>query len=168
MEYVTKNTENYINNGILFHSMDFDQKDLHILDILKQNARFTTKQIAKKLNIPITTVHNRIKKLEKLEIIKNYTVNLDYKKLGKPIVSYILMTVMYILPNGTKIKQDEVAKRIRSLENVEEVNILTGGFDIMIKVRSKDIDELNDFVIKKLRAIEGVDKTQTMIVLSGF
>lgn len=146
------------------NTMDKDQK---ILDILKQNSKLTTNQISKKTNIPITTVHNRIKKMEKSGLIKSYSVILDYKKLGRPITSYILVNIIYTLPSGKKIRQEDVARSIKKLGNVEEVNIMTGGADVLVKVRVKDIDELNYFITKKLRSIDGVDKTQTMIVLSS-
>ena len=147
--------------------MNLDKKDLKIIEILKQNSKQTTSQISKKFNIPITTVHNRIKKLEKLGIIKNYTVVLDYKKLDKGILSYVLVSVMYTLPNGKKVSQEEIAKNLKNL-GAEEVSIVTGGTDIIVKVRVKDVEELNDFIIKRLRDIEGVDKTQTLIVLNNF
>ncbi|AJF62916.1 MAG: Transcriptional regulator, lrp family [archaeon GW2011_AR20] len=148
--------------------MKLDKKDLKILEILKENSKLTTSQIYKKTNIPITTVHNRIKKLENLGIIRSYTLKLDYNKLGKPITGFILVTINYILPDGTKIKQEHVAQEISKLEGVEEVNIMTGATDILIKVRVSSIEELNEFVIKKLRNINGVDKTQTMITLSSY
>ena len=147
--------------------MELDKKDLKIIDILKQNSKQTTSQISKKFNPPITTIHNRIKKLEKLGIIKNYTVVLDYKKLNKGILSYILASVMYTLPNGRKISQEEVAKQVKKI-GAEEVSIVTGGTDLIIKVRVKDVEELNEFVIDKLRAIDGIGKTQTLIVLNDF
>ena len=145
-----------------------DDKDLRILDILKENSNLTTSNIAKKVNLPITTVHNRIKKLERTGIITSYTVVIDYKKLGKPIQSHILVTVNYTLSDGTKIKQEDVAKKIRKLAGVEKVSIITGGIDMIINVRVSDVDELNSFVIDKLRSIDGVDKTQTTMVLSEF
>ncbi len=144
-----------------------DEKDFQILEVLKQNSKFTTQQIAKKINIPITTIHNRIKKLEKLSIIKGYTVVMDYKQIGKGILAYVLVTVNYLLPSGKKITQESIAKNIKKLSGVEEVDIMTGVIDILVKVRLKDIDELNDFVIDRLREIDGIDKTQTMIVLSS-
>ncbi len=147
--------------------MIIDEKDLRVLEELKQNSKRTTQQLAKKLNIPITTIHNRIKKMEKQGLIKGYTVMLDHKKLDKPILSYILVTAVSMLPTGKKILQEDVAQSIKKLPVVEEVSIMTGGTDILIKARLKDVDELNDFLIKKLRRIDGVDKTQTMIVLSS-
>jgi len=141
-----------------------NDKDKKILDVLKHNAKLSIQQIAKKTLIPITTVHNRIKKLEKEGIIKGYTVILDNKKLGKNITAFILINVVYNLPNK-KIKQEELAKEIKKFGVVEEINILAGGADIIAKVRTKDIEELNEFVIRRLRSIDGIDKTQTMIVL---
>jgi len=146
--------------------MDLDEKDLQVLEELKENAKRTTSQISKRVNLPITTVHNRIKKLEKLGIIKRYTVELDYKKLEKPVAAYVMVQVIYMLPSGIKVMQEDVAKHIKTLPGVELVELLTGGTDILVKVRVKDVDELNDFIIRKLRKIEGVDKTQTMVVLS--
>lgn len=147
--------------------MKLDEKDKKIIEILKQNSKLSTQQISKKLRIPITTIHNRIKKLEKQEIIKNYTVNLNYKKLNLEILAYILITINYNIP-GHKINQEEIAKEIKKIPRVEEVDIMTGVTDILAKVRVSDIDELNNFLIKKLRNIKGIDKTQTMIVLSEY
>jgi len=146
--------------------MDLDEKDLQVLEELKQNAKRTTSQISKRINLPITTVHNRIKKLEKLGIIKRYTVELDYKKLGKPVAAYVMITVVYMLPSGIKVMQEDIAKEIKGFAEVESVELLTGGTDILAKVRVKDIEELNEFIIRKLRKIEGVDKAQTSVVLS--
>ena len=145
--------------------MKLDPKDLTILDMLKADAKLTTSQIAKRTGIPITTVHNRIKKLEELGIVKGYTVVLDYEKLGKGVAAYILISVVYRTPTGVRVAQEDVAKEIKGI-GAEEVSIVAGGTDIIAKVRAKDVNELNDFVIRKLRNIDGVDKTQTMIVLS--
>ncbi len=93
-----------------------------------------------------------------------YTVELDYKKLERPIMAYIGITINYNV-EGKKIRQAEVAKKLKEIEGVMEVTILTGGLDIIMKVLAKDIGNLNDIVTEKLRNIDGVDKTQTMITL---
>jgi len=146
--------------------MDLDKKDLAILEHLKEDAKLTTNQLSKKLNIPVTTVHNRIKKLEKIGVIEGYTVRIDNKKIGKPILAYVLISVMYTLPTGKKIKQDELALTLKKFDEIEEISIMAGVTDILIKVRVATVDALNDFIIKKLRSVDGVDKTQTMLVLS--
>jgi len=163
-ENYSENTEKYLKNGIFFHFMHIDDKDKRILEVLRQNSKLTTQKIAKKLNIPITTIHNRIKKLEKEGIIQQYTIALNHQKLGKGILAVILISVNYLLPGGKKIQQEDIAKSIKKL-GAETVYIVTGGTDILITLRTKDVEELNDFIIKKLRNVDGVDKTQTMLVL---
>ena len=79
-------------------------------------------------------------------------------------MAYILVTITYVLPDGRKVSQENVAKEIKSV-GAEDVMIVTGATDILIKVRAKDIDGLNNFIISKLRNVDGVDKTQTLIVL---
>jgi len=148
--------------------MKMDQKDIQIIEILKSNARLTIKEIAKKVKLPITTVHNRIKKLELNSIIKNFTINLNYQELGKPLLALILVTVNYNVVTGHKIDQAEIARKIKHLEGTEEVSIVTGDTDIILKVRMSSVDELNKYITEKLRNIEGIDKTKTMLVLNNF
>lgn len=143
-----------------------DEKDERILNVLKENSKLSTQQISKRVSIPITTVHHRIKRLEKDGVIKKYTVVLDPKKIGKPISAYILVTVNYNLLKQIKRTQHDLAKKLKSHDNVEEASMVTGGTDIIIKIRVKDIDELDDFVTKYLRNIEGIEKTQTTVILN--
>jgi len=148
--------------------MKIDETDRQIIDILKENAKLSTRKIAKRLNIPITTIHNRIKRLEKGEVIKRYTVVLDYKKLGLPISAYIMIQTQYPHAGDLKKNQETMAEKIKKFQEIEEVANVTGAVDTLAKVRIASIDELNDFIIKKLRYIEVVDKTQTMIVLKAW
>src|SRR3990167_5232563 len=106
-----------------------DKKDEKILELLRENSKLTTHQISKKTLIPITTVHNRIKKLEKEGIIKRYTLELDNKKLGKNIAAYIHITVDYRLLKEIKISQHDLAKKLKQDESVEEAAMVTGGTD---------------------------------------
>ena len=144
--------------------MTVDNKDRKIIAELIIDSRQTTSKLSKKLNIPITTIHNRIKKLMKLGVIINYTLNLDHNQLGRPVPAYVGVTINYNVP-GQKISQADLARKIKTLDGVYEVYILTGGSDILVKVLTKDISDLNDFVTVTLRNIPGIDKTQTSIIL---
>jgi len=144
--------------------MVVDNKDRIIIAELIKDSRQTTSRLSKKLNIPITTIHNRIKKLIKTGVIINYTLNLDHNQLGRPIPAYIGVTINYNVPEE-KINQAEIAKKIKELDGVYETYIMTGGSDILVKVLTKDIADLNEFVTNRLRNIKGIDKTQTAIIL---
>ncbi len=151
-------------NNSTENKIKIDDKDRLILAELTKNSNLTTGKLSRKLKIPVTTVHNRIKKLEKAGVIMNYTVNLNWKILGRPIPVYIGVVINYNV-NGKTINQSEVAKQIKKIEGVDEVYIMTGGSDILVKVLAKDIDDLNEIVTEQLRAIPGIDKTSTAIVL---
>lgn len=146
--------------------VQLDANDNRILTLLRENARLTTNEMSKELGIPQTTIHNRIKRMKQNGIIKRFTVDLDRKKIGRGLVAYILCTVSYRTSRGQKINQYKVAQLIETLPEVEEVSIVTGEIDLIVKVALRDVDELNDFVIYKLRDIEGIEKTVTSVVLT--
>ena len=143
-----------------------DKKDMAVLAALKDNARLSTHQISRKLRIPVTTVHNRIKKLEREGMVKGYTVVVDHKKLGRPLSAFILITVDYKLLKEIKRTQYELAQQLLKNPCVEMSAMLTGASDIIIRARFRDMDELNEFITVYLRNVEGIEKTQTAIVLN--
>jgi DNA-binding Lrp family transcriptional regulator len=140
-----------------------DKKDLEILEMLKTHAKWTTHQISKKTLIPVTTVHNRIKKMEAMGIIRGYAAVLDHKKLGKGVSAFILADVKEDGAAG----MSDLIEDIGRLKEVEEVFAVTGSTDMIIKVRVDDTDSLNDFILKNLRSMEDIGRTQTFVVLSG-
>lgn len=144
--------------------MVLDKKDKLVLDVLLEDARLTTAQISKHTGIPITTVHNRIKSMRKDGIIRKFTVIPDYKKIDCGLMAFVLAKVSYRAGRET-IEQEELARKVKKLPEVQEVSILAGPDDLLLKLRVKDVESLNDFVIKKLREIPGIDGTQTMVAM---
>jgi DNA-binding Lrp family transcriptional regulator len=142
-----------------------DEKDEKILSLLKDHAEYTTRQIAKKTLLPVTTVHNRIKKLRSEGIIKKYTVRLDYSKLGKNFVAYILVSTNLELLKRKNKTQYDLINDIRKFYFVERADIVTGGTDIVVIMRVKDVQEFDECMVKKLQMIEGVNSTQSLIVI---
>jgi len=142
-----------------------DQKDIQILNLIQKNCKLTIKELAKKIGLPITTTHARIKRLEKMGIIKGYKAILDERKLGYDVTAFIFISFSYKLEEEGKITQREVARKIATFPEVQEVHIITGTWDMILKVKIKSVDDLGKFVVDKLRMIEGVDKTLTCVVL---
>ncbi len=141
------------------------EKDRKIIILLQENGKYTTREISEKTGMPITTVHNRIKKLEQDGIIKGYTVQLNKKKLGKGIQAFINITVTYALSDGTILDQEELARKILRMPEVDEAHVMTGTTDVLVKVSVADVEELNNFIIHKLRKLPGISDTVTGIVL---
>ncbi|MCD6547095.1 MAG: Lrp/AsnC family transcriptional regulator [Nanoarchaeota archaeon] len=142
-----------------------DETDLKILQILKEHGDYTVRQIARKIGVPPTTVHRRIKKLKQEGVIKKFTIELDYKKLEKNFVAYVLVSVNLHLLKQKKKTQYDLAKEIRKFHFVERVDIVSGGADIVVVIRVKDVEEFDKVLLGKLQLLEGVDKTQSMIVI---
>ncbi|MGQ9566207.1 MAG: Lrp/AsnC family transcriptional regulator [Candidatus Bathyarchaeales archaeon] len=141
-----------------------DDKDRAILGLLQRNCRMTAKDIAHAIDSPVTTVFAKIKRMEAAGIIKNYKAVLDAKKLDKGTIAFILGSVSYRLKQGAPLSQRKIAQEIAKFPEVQEVHIITGGWDILIKVKEKDVNEIGRFVIDKLRMIAGIEKTLTCMV----
>ncbi|MBT3406864.1 Lrp/AsnC family transcriptional regulator [Candidatus Woesearchaeota archaeon] len=144
---------------------DMDDKDLAILDVLKENGDYTTRQIAKKTLLPPTTIHNRIRKLKSEGIIRKFTVDVDPSKVGKGFLSYILVSVNLGVLKRQKKTQYDIAEKLRKFYFVERVDIVSGGTDIVAVVRVKDVSEFDDILLGKLQLVEGVEKTQSLIAI---
>jgi len=141
-----------------------DEKDLNILNFLQKNCKMTAKDVAQTIDSPVTTVFAKIKRMEELGIIKNYKAVLDAQKLNRGTTAFILASVSYRLKEGAALSQRKIAKEIARLPEVQEVHIITGDWDLLIKVKEKDVGAIGKFVIDKLRMVEGIEKTLTCMV----
>ena len=134
-----------------------DKKDEIILAELKKNARNSTKNIATRVKIPRVTVRDRIQKMIERGIIKSFNVAIDYKKIGLSSEVFIFVS---FLPNP-EVSQRQLAKSIAKLQGVSEVHIISGEYDLLLKVRGKSLEEIGKLVIDKLRQLKGVGRTLT-------
>jgi len=138
-------------------SIMIDEKDKIILAEVKKNARNSTKNIATKVKIPRVTVHDRIKKMVERGIIKSFNVTIDYKKIGLSTEVFIFVSFLF----NPEVSQRELAKRIAQLPGVSEVHIISGEYDLLLKVRGKSLEEIGKLVVDKLRQLKGVGRTLT-------
>jgi len=145
-----------------------DEKDQQIMEALSRNARLSTKQIAKKTNIPITTVFNRIKNLEKNGIIKSYTCVFDKKKLGRGVSANILLNINFDKLSKKMMNEEDLADKLLRIPGIESVDTMSGEADMMIKVSVEDIDQMNELLTKRLRGFEEIVNVKTFIILKSF
>ena len=144
---------------------ELDGKDKQIIEVLQEHADYTTRQIAKKTLLPITTVHNRINKLKKEKIIKKFTIEPDYSKIDKGLLVYVLISAnLQSLKQKNKTQYDLV-KELKSFYFVERADIVSGGADIVTVISVKDVAEFDKILLGKLQLLECVDKTQSLIVI---
>ena len=146
-------------------SIKLDEKDSAILALIQENSNLTAKQIAKKINAPITTIFAKTKRMEELGIIKEYRAVLASEKLGAGTTAFILASVSYrAKADDSPVSQRDVAEEIAKFPEVQEVHIITGDWDLLIKLRAESVDAIGKFVVDKLRLIRGLKKTLTCMV----
>jgi len=134
-----------------------DEKDEAILEELVKDSRKTTKAIARELDIPRATVHDRIVKMEQKRLIKKYTAVPDYSQLGIGVTAFIL--VQFSSQEG--MSQRETAEEIAELRGIHEVHMISGEYDMLLKVRGASMEEIGKLVIDRLREVKGVARTLT-------
>ena len=135
-----------------------DAKDRRILNELMEDARKSVVDISNELGIPRATVQERIQRMRESGVIRKFIAVPDYSLLGRPVTAFIFVSFM----PGT-VSQRELGERISHLPRVDEVHLITGEWDIMLKVRAGSMDELGKLVLDKLRAMKGVMRTVTCV-----
>ncbi len=142
-----------------------DEKDLAILAFIQRNCKLAARQIARKIGSPITTVFAKIKRMEKLGVIKEYKAILDSHKLNCSTTAFIFASVSYRTKDNEQLfSQRDVAKDIAKFPEVQEVHIITGDWDLLVKLKAENVDAVGIFVIDKLRLVKGIEKTLTCMV----
>ncbi len=137
--------------------MKLDKKDLAIIDILKQNARLSIRDISKKTNIRPSTVHQRITKLKKDGVIEKFTVKLNNSAVGEDFIVFMMIKTK---PNVL------LDNKVINNKHVKEVFGTTGEYDLLLKLKFKDVQEFNDFIIK-FRKEQQVETTLTMVATAN-
>jgi Lrp/AsnC family transcriptional regulator for asnA, asnC and gidA len=134
-----------------------DETDLAILQALTKNARITLSKMSEDIDVPDATISHRLKRLER-EVIKGYTVIFDPDTVG------LRMTAIIIIQTETE-KHSAVKHALADLDEVSEVYSVSGEYDLLIKLWAHDMEELNQLIDHKIRAIDGVDDLTEMLVM---
>ncbi len=146
-------------------TIKLDEKDSAILTLIQRDSKLTAKQIANRVNVPLTTVFAKIKRMEELGIVREYRAIVAPEKLNAGTAAFILASVSYrAKSDDVPISQRVVAEEIARLPEVQEVYIITGDWDLLIKLRAENVDAIGKFVVDKLRLIKGLEKTLTCMV----
>ena len=137
-----------------------DMIDAKILEVLKKNGRATASEISKKVNLSIPAVSERIRKMEDAKIIEQYTVKINREKMGFKLLAIIFLNIDHV----ANIKSFREA--IVPFTEVIECHHMAGEYDYMLKVLVEDTGELEILLNDKLKSIQGVRTSNTLIVLS--
>lgn len=139
-----------------------DTTDRKILAILQQDAHLTIQEIGKQINLSKTPVHERIRRLEREGVIDRYVTILDKKKLGNLLLIYCQVT----LDRQTRDAFSAFEEDVRELPEVLECNRVSGTFDYLLKIVSRDMDAYNHFYQERLSVLPGTLHISTFFVMA--
>ena len=136
-----------------------DGLDKVILKALMTNARESINEIAKTAGISGAAVHQRLKKLEKTNLISGSQLVINPKVLGYKTMAFI---GIYL---DKAIRNPEAVKQLEKIPEVIECHYTTGNWSILIKILCEDNQHLMNVLNHKIQTIEGVSRTETFISL---
>jgi len=138
---------------------ELDLIDHLILEQLQENCKRPLAAIGEKVGLTAPSVLERIHKLEEAGVIRDYVAVLDAKRLGKDVTAFIGVSI------ATPRAIASFEQAIEHVDEVLECHHVTGAFSLMLKVKTDDTEGL-ERVIEQVREIQGVTRSETMVVLS--
>jgi Lrp/AsnC family leucine-responsive transcriptional regulator len=142
-----------------------DKIDRQIVSLLQTDARLSNAALAEKVGLSTSTVHERVKKLEKKGIIKGYVAVVDAEALGKPIIAFIRLTVACSASTDYLDSKNSVVSICQDEPDVLECHTVAGEDCYVLKVRAPSPSDLEK-LIERIRCNAQVSRTTTSIVLS--
>ena len=137
-----------------------DKLDKEILSILMKDAKVPYTEIAQRLIVSAGTIHVRMKRMEKLGIVKGATLVLDPAKMGYDMMAFI---GIYLVKGSA---YNEVIEEIDKIPEIVEAHYTTGEYSIFAKIISRNTVHLREVINDKIQTINGIMRTETIISLS--
>lgn len=138
-----------------------DSFDNKIIKLLTQNARITGADIARKVNLSLPAVTERLRKLSKSGYIDQYSIRLNREKCGLHLLAFIHVWIDHT-------KNVQVKDHIAAMNEVLECHHVAGDCDLLLKVLVKDTTALEELLVHKIKAIRAITRTSTTIILSTY
>lgn len=142
--------------------MKLDTTDKKLLKLLQKDSKQTNKELSYKLNLSVTAVYERIKKLEREGVIDKYVALLDKNKVNKSFVAFCHVKLVKHSQDFVMDFEREVAK----LDEVLECYHISGDYDYLLKVLVNDMQSFREFMVSKLTNISHIGSTHSMFMIN--
>jgi len=142
--------------------MNLDDIDKKLLLLLQTDAKKTTKALSLKLNLSVTAVYERIKKLEKEGVIEKYVALLNASKIDRNFVVFCHLKLI----QHTKEFISKFESQIIKLPEVLECHHVSGDYDYILKILVKDMAAYRSFLVTKLTTLEHIGSTHSTFMIS--
>lgn len=142
--------------------MTLDPIDKKLLLLLQTDSKKTTKELSLKLNLSVTAVYERVKKLEREGIIDKYVALLNKPKVDKGFVVFCHLKLIQHSQEFLTKFESEVVK----LSEVLECFHVSGDYDYILKIVVKDMEAYREFLVNKLTTLQHIGSTQSTFMIS--
>lgn len=134
--------------------------DVKILEVLQANSRVSISELSKKVNLSLSAVSERLKKLESSNVIEKYTVILNAQALDKELS--VIMNISLENPHHTT----EFLDFVRTEDEILECHYVTGEYDYVLQITTRNTVTL-EMIMNRIKSISGIKRTQTNVILSS-
>lgn len=141
--------------------MRLDKTDKKLINLLQNNSKQTTKQLSLQLNLSVTAVYERVKKLEKEQVIKHYVAIVNKNKIDK---SFLIFCHIKLLQHSKEYLLT-FEKEVIQLEEVSECFHVSGDYDYILKIYTKDMESYRDFMVTKLTSLKYIGSTHSIFTI---
>tara|TARA_R110001632_G_scaffold6324_5_gene25840 strand:+ start:17446 stop:17904 length:459 start_codon:yes stop_codon:yes gene_type:complete len=142
--------------------MTLDAIDKKLLSLLQNDSKQTNKQLSLQLNLSVTAIYERIKKLEKEDVIRKYVALINKEKINK---SFLIFCHVKLLQHSKEFLSN-FEKEILKLPEVSECFHVSGDYDYIIKIHVSDMKEYREFMVTKLTTIKHIGSTHSIFSIS--
>jgi len=142
--------------------MKLDRIDLQLINLLQEDCNQPIKELAQQLNLTIAPVHERIKKLERNGLIKRYVAIVDIELINKSLINYCIVNITRHQIDLLK----EFEQVVREMDEVLECYRISGKYDYLLKVVSRDMAEYQEFVINRLSTLDMIANINSQFVMN--
>jgi len=137
-----------------------DATDLRILGLVQRDGKLAQAEIARRVGLSTAAVNERLKKLEKAGVIRRYAALVDPVAVGAALTAFVEVFIERPRHEAAFIE------RMLGLDEVQECHYVTGEASLLLKIRVRDVESLQELLLRRLNSLEGVRQTRTLIVLS--
>lgn len=142
--------------------MVFDAIDKKLLQLLQQDSKQTNKELSNKLNLSVTAVYERIKKLERVGVVNKYVALVKKDKVEKSFVAFCSIKLIQHSQDYVMKFERDVAK----LNEVMECYHISGDYDYLLKILVKDMKAFREFMVNRLTKIRHIGSTHSTFMIS--
>jgi Lrp/AsnC family leucine-responsive transcriptional regulator len=140
--------------------VEVDDLDLALLRALAVDARQSQRKLAQAVGMSPPAIADRLARLERIGAIRGYRADLDWAALGYPVVVYLAVTA------GPGMDLSQIITALRVLPEAQDMSVVTGGLDLLVRLRVRDHAHLRELLLGSIFQIPGIQRTETFLSLA--